>query len=453
MYPDGETENRMLLLDDNLIVPLKTIEELADKVLATEWGQNDTITQLSIEAFPDAKLMSGKCGDATPRKVSNENGDHYKIYQRERMLESNHDEIVVTKHNKIVIPSNLRLQEMKRSHRGDIISILEKVFKSPSKGNAFIGRFGTGNILVYMPRQDSIHTTAKEKILEKIKKGCVQFTHKLTDKHKEEYKCVFNNVYPLLNFEIWQLKNDPKNINARKKKIEKDKFNPNNIHCALDKLTKLQGEEKKCRDDKNIQQLVELLKCEHKATLRAKGKRKVTRNIMGCSANDFAREMVGGNGKLNNEYEWLHCGAHCLVNRADESRNLMCGTAEANTWMIVYELIAKLALMWGPRATPMVTIECKFCWKSTSDEKQSKIEYEYTPYAPPEIEYIVKLYRIPVCRQHLDILRFDLPSRWIYSVVTEFYGRGIFSRKHFSPLQYKEIFDNDHEHLQKFGQK
>ena len=108
---------------------------------------------------------------------------------------------------------------------------------------------------------------------------------------------------------------------------------------------------------------------------------------------------------LSLTYEWLHCVARSL-NGADKSCNLMCGTDAANTWMIVYEHIAKLASKWGS-----VKIECTPCWK----------DIEYTPYAPPEIEYKVKFNDKPVFWQHLDILRGDLPSKWILSVLTELY--------------------------------
>ena len=310
MYPYDDKKNSMLLLDDNLIVPIKTIEELADQMLATEWGRGATITDTDIDTFR-AALESKTIGvdDKAKRRQmrhvppDSEPLQHkfnkHKFYKT--TLKMKNRDVYVTLHGATTL----------KVYVDDIIRTLETVSKPPSYGNPFIARFGTGNIIV-LRNPHKIYTMAEKRILERIKKSkdytpeCVLFKDQLTTKDVWKHKRVFKGVVPGLNFEIWQLKDDPKNKTQTVKDKEKDKFNPNNIHNALKLLTELPKDEKEYRNNKTTEQLATLLANKLKVTKYQKSPRPPTKKIMGCSAKEFARAMVGVDEQILDYIDKIH---------------------------------------------------------------------------------------------------------------------------------------------------
>lgn len=82
--------------------------------------------------------------------------------------------------------------------------------------------------------------------------------------------------------------------------------------------------------------------------------KKTTFSIMGISAKDCATQVMESTGDLN--FEWLHRHAHSLGGK-DVASNLVCGTTSANTFMIVYESIAREYFFQGKK--PEIKTEIK----------------------------------------------------------------------------------------------
>lgn len=268
------------------------------------------------------------------------------------------------------------------------------------------GRFGKTPIIVVSNAtpHNKFYQAAIDKINEQWKNNAIKF-----DTNKPDTKThflAFISTLGTINFEIWQ-----ENVGD-----SRDKFNANNGATALGIL--------KAPEAKAVQYSDVQKDFKRHATLTKKKERKQTQTIMGNTSNNYASAMTSPTPRKN-KYEWLHRCAHSLAENADVAKNLMCGTDIANTWMIIYEEIVRLALRYGEGDgdtddgddednKPKVEIECEPLWTDTTKVK-------YPVFAPPSIKYgiIYNGQYISVC--YINILRNDKPSKWINAVILHFY--------------------------------
>eukprot|EP01084_Bolivina_argentea_P028476 52914_1 len=264
----------------------------------------------------------------------------YKIYQFQNSSggrqKRNRDQDTVIKLKKVsdeICP--LTVQE---GWFQDILIFITEIQAPPrSYGLEFLGRFDDIPIVIcgndenkdnetfFMNFQKTIFENWPE-ATEKIK-----FVQNADGINKEKYFCVFSNNTSPNYFSIYQEYPESKQL------IDDDKFLVANSTEANKFLLSKKGKLKDVTDGKVDEWITGI--CNN----RPKGTRTGTKSIMGCTANEFANQMCHDkHGKVaKNQYEWLHRLARSLVSKADVAPNLMCGTAIANSWMIIYETVAK----------------------------------------------------------------------------------------------------------------
>ena len=417
-----EQKNAMLRirLASNSVVPIETLYKLVKK-----WDEKGykSVTPNAIASFTNQEITFISETRDLNNSDDKKNAKEYPVYKIDKSSKQN------AEFDMIVTPLQL-----KSYHDSVLKVVLLEICRPPSRGGPCWGRLGKGNIVVYSKqyndKPDNVYNIAKSIINERFSKNksykeeCIKFTN---EKPKDPWIEVFGSNVGGFDFHIYQKKDDKKNIKKKDNGTDckRDVFKPCNTSKALGKLKrKIIGKKKgdkwlKLGNEALIERIRETAKIADTVNQTKPSTRKG--NVMGTSAAQFAAIMAGvEETKLNNKYEWLHRIAHHLkIIGADEPDNLMCGSYAANTWMIVYEYIADLALESCKK--PSVTIKCEPIWE--------KDGIEWPAYAPPKINYSVTLNKQNVFFvEGLDILRPDSPSRWILPVLDQLYGKMAFPK-------------------------
>ena len=150
---------------------------------------------------------------------------------------------------------------------------------------------------------------------------------------------------------------------------------------------------------------------------------KTAAEVMGCEAQKYANESVGGTAK--NEYVWVHRMSPALTLGADEPTNLVCGTVEADSFLHIYRLIARICLQnRNDDSFPVaVTSECNWGVKSESNSPAKVVKSE--PNAPAKLNHSVNFNsNLMGAVIGLDLRLPLAPSQWINAVVSEGEGEG-----------------------------
>ncbi|CAJ1333634.1 unnamed protein product [Effrenium voratum] len=137
-------------------------------------------------------------------------------------------------------------------------------------------------------------------------------------------------------------------------------------------------------------------------------------SVMGCSAKEFAQASTSA--PVKGEYEWLHRMAHSL-NGKDAYTNLVCGSDFANSYMMVFEKVAR-SLGSGAKVTTTVLGEA-------ASEAGGLHRY-----APFKMKYEVwgQLSDL-VLSQTFHIREKLQPSQWLNAIVEIVHELGLLPRK------------------------
>ena len=141
-------------------------------------------------------------------------------------------------------------------------------------------------------------------------------------------------------------------------------------------------------------------------TLSNKPPLKSAKLMMGCEAQAYANESVGR--KAKNQYAWGYRHAPALVVAPHNPTNIVCATVQAQSWMHIYALIARICVQ---------NKRDRFSQVSFSSRCNRAGDFE--PNSPASLDYEVKIdSQLVAAVNGLDLREVLAPSQWINAVVT-----------------------------------